>query len=129
MSGHRVKPVPYDPQSGKCGHNVDTKSRKQFRLDNVRDVLIQHGYSPAAATLRIAIQAEAESGDEGYEPSVRRAFLDMALKANTELLQYIEPKLSRTEVTGRDGGPIEALLTSVQGATLPVIASVDDNEN
>lgn len=75
-------------------------------LADVRDVLIECGYSPAEAMVRIARKAEEEFADERYEPAVRRAFLDLSYKANAELQQYIQPKLTRTEQTGPDGGPL-----------------------
>lgn len=75
-------------------------------LLDVRAILEQHGYSPAEAILKIATKAASESTDESYEPAVRRAFLDMSLKANTELLQYVQPKLTRSEHTGANGGPV-----------------------
>lgn len=98
---------------GRTGNIVRASSRKDKKpgkgrttLRDVQDILVAHGYSPAEAMLRIASKAEEESGDETYEPSVRRAFLDMALKANAELLEYIAPKLSRQEHTGAGGDPL-----------------------
>lgn len=95
--------APIHPKSERA---TPAKNRKTFDLKSVQDVLVDHGYSPAEAMVRIATQAEAESGDETYEPNVRRAFLEMSMRANSELLQYVAPKLTRSELSGPNGGPI-----------------------
>ena len=96
--------------------------RTQFDLKSVQEVLVSRGYSPAEAMLRIATQAECEAENEEYEISVRRAFLDMSLKANMELLQYVAPKLNRTELTGKDGEDIRT------GLTVTFVTSGNDNK-
>ena len=96
----------YAPIHPKRERAVPPAKRKNFRLREVREVLEDAGYSPAEAMLRIAEQAELSSQDESYEISTRRAFAEMALKANMDLLQYVAPKLTRTEHTGENGGPI-----------------------
>lgn len=83
------------------------KARWRPYLNNVIDVLVDAGYSPAEALVKCAKRAERESENEEYAPNVRAQFLTLAQKANSDLLEYIAPKLSRTEHVGKDGGAIK----------------------
>jgi hypothetical protein len=99
---------------GMIGPDTRKKSKKPKKekphrpvIRNVMAALIDAGYSPADALVRVAKKSETESQDESYDIRVRQQFLMMAQRAAAELLEYTEPKLSRTELTGKDGEAIE----------------------
>ncbi len=70
------------------------------QLKKVKDVLAEHGYCPADALRKIASKSTEEAADERYNERTRLDFMSMAIKANSELLQYVEPKLTKTQHTG-----------------------------
>ena len=76
-------------------------------IKKVLDVLIECGFSPAQALVTIAERGLSESENETYHISVRQQFLTMAQRASAELLEYTQPKLSRSELTWLNGEAIE----------------------
>lgn len=56
---------------------------------------MQEGCEPAAIMAQIALG------------EIEDANLDIRLRAASELLQYLEPKYSRLEISGVDGGPVQ----------------------
>lgn len=68
------------------------------KLGNVMDVLVETGYDPAEALKEIADKAAEMMNNEEFNPGNRIAFMNIGLKANSELLSYIAAKKKSVDV-------------------------------
>lgn len=107
-----------------------TQKADTSRYNSVIDVLEDLGFSPAEALAQVARKGLQLSDDETFNPSDRASFANMAARASAELLQYIQPKLNRTEVSGPGGSvPTFQVVLNASGSTPETADSVHDEGN
>lgn len=68
----------------------------RINLKAVAEVLETYGLDPTEEVIKLIQGGELDS--------------DLCARLYMDLLEYVQPKLARTELTGKDGGAVEAVI-------------------